>query len=132
MTQFCSAERKFWRDKIISKFNGKGLGTAAEQKQQLILLQGLLLCWDFTQPRPFPNYTCRLHSFLTHCKRHKKEKKLLEWATELCSILDTAKKSLTEYLGQRPQGPFQTFGRFSPCVDKTKIQTNEFLPPAVS
>lgn len=101
MTQFCSAERKFWRDKS-SKFNWKAeLGTGAEQKQQLILLQGFLLCWDFTQPQPFPNYTCRLCSSFTHCKRQKKEKKPLEWATVLCSIPNTAKKSLIEYLGQR-------------------------------
>lgn len=76
-----------------SKFHWKVLGTGAEQKQQLILLQGLLPCWNFTQPPPFPHYICRLCSFFTHCKRHKK-KKPLEWATVLCPFLEQLRSLL--------------------------------------
>lgn len=42
--------------------------------------------WDFTEPPPFPNHTCRLCSSFTHCKRRKKEKQPLEWATVPFSI----------------------------------------------
>lgn len=53
------------------------------------------VCWHFkyfTQQQLFPNYTCRLYIFFTHCKKHTKKEKPLVWATVLRSILDTAEK----------------------------------------